>query len=646
MLRTKLFRAFVLIIILFSGLSAWLGVRTIQRRVVQEAQERVTLDLGSAWAVYNSELKQVETVLRLVAIKQMTGAYFETRNWDDDELRNRLERIRVTFGLQFLDLIGPDGQVVMRAAPPYKVGDYRSSDLAVARAMAGQVVSCTAVLSKPELENEGDGLADKAFLEVENTPRSRRSEKEKETRGLALVGAVPVLRGTTVAGVVYGGILVNRNHVLVDRIRDVVFRNEEFHGMPKGTATVFLDDVRVATTVRGDNGNRALGSRVSKEVADQVLDNARPWVGKAFVVREEYLTAYEPIRDCQGATIGMLYVGTLKRPFDEAGHGIVMTYLYVSLLAFVVALVLSFIVAGRLAKPIHQLVQASNRLSQGHPPSPVTADGHCRETAALIRAFNSMTRSLGEREEKLKALNRSYMETLGFVAHELKSPVATIMNYVYLLREQKLGDLTERQSHAVRAIDAGSQRLVEMVRHYLNLSRIENHEFDPVRKPVALLEDVIHPLLEAEEVRLRERDMRIENRITPQVALNADVGMVREVFENLLGNAIKYGRSGGGITLDWRPEGDVIEFRVRNDGAGIPPEKMGALFLRFSRLENGESARREKGTGLGLFITKHIVEAHGGRIRAESKVGEWVEFIFTLPVWKDSGKRSGEERAS
>ena len=639
MLRTKLFLGFAVLVVLLSLLSAYVGVQTINSRVREEAQMRVRMDLNSAWAVWNGQLSEIGTIVRLAAATDTVHESCRNGGQDLSAVHLQLEKVRVGFGLDFLDLLSAQGRVMLRTAPPGHSGDLRMADPAVMRALKGEAVTGVSVMTRTELEQEGAGLAEQAFLELEDTPKARRSPRTEESRGMVMVAAVPVMDGTQVTGVLYGGILINRNHALVDRIHDDVYGGEMYQDRPVGSATIFLDDSRIATTVRLENGNRALGTRVSKEVADHVLDNGLPWVGEAFVVRNWDLTAYEPIRDGFGEVIGMLYVGILKQPYTDAARDVALRYLFLSLFALVVALVLAFFIASRLASPIHRLVQASNSMRKGEYPGAVSTEHACHETGALIMAFNQMAGALSEREAKLKAINRSYMETLGFVSHELKSPVATIMNYAYLLREQKLGPVNEKQAKAIRVIDSGSHRLVEMVRHYLNLSRIENNELRPVMTRVQVLDDVLTPILEGVERDVAEKAMHIENRLTHEVVLHADVNMVREVFENMISNAIKYGREGGRIEINGREAGSFYEFAVRNEGEGIPRDRMADLFQKFSRIEASKAAHKQKGTGLGLFITKHIVEAHGGTIRATSEPGAWAEFVFTLP--RQDGSSSG-----
>lgn len=291
--------------------------------------------------------------------------------------------------------------------------------------------------------------------------------------------------------------------------------------------------------------------------------------------------------------------------------------------------------AGQPENPIHRLIDAADRIAQGQQTPPVSDSDGSDEVRHLIRVFNQMTSTLAEREERLKALSRSYMETLGIASHELKGPIGTILNYAYLLREQKLGDLNDRQVKAMGSIDGACNRMAEMVRHYLNLARIENGEFVPVCGQIALRKDILVPLVDRLESEIQALRMRVDLQVGNEIRLLADRNMVMEVFENLFSNALKYGRPEGVITLRVEPEGpDRYGFYFRNDGSGIPADQWDAVFQKFFRHEGAGEIHHQKGTGLGLFIVRNIVEAHGGRIRIASQVGEWAEFVFTLPRFK------------
>ncbi len=661
MIRNKLFAGFALMVLIFGGLSAFISVGVIKEQVVKEAQTSVKLNLNSAWGILDSELNRIETVLELVSDKQLIVDSCFEQDWSEREIQNRLELIRINSGFDFLTLVSPKSEVVIRSAAPYKTGDYRIASNPVQKALKGESVTSYELLSVKELENEGEGLSEKAYTVLEDTPRSRPTAKIAETRGLVMLGAVPVRSGNQVLGALYGGVLVNRNEEIVDRIKDMLFKNEQYNERSTGTVTIFLNDTRIATTVRLNNGNRAIGTRVSKEVADTVLDNVRIWQERAFVVNDWYLTAYEPVLNSQQQVIGMLYVGLLEKPFIDLIRSTILRYVYLSLIGFVLSLLFAFFLAGRIAKPLHSLAQAARKMRKGEMPEPVFCKRSTRETALLMEAFNEMVSSLSERENSLKnaneklgvlnesltVVNRSYMETVGFISHELKSPLATIMNYVYLIQEKKFGPLTEKQERGIKNIDDNVRLLVEMVRHYLNLSRIENNELEPVVSRVLLNEEVLDQLIDSFQASTDERNIKIINNIPADTILKTDLNMTREVFENLISNAVKYGRDGGTIKLGAIVEKDFIRFSVFNEGEGVAPEQIDNLFKKFSRLENEKEARKRRGTGLGLFITKKIIEAHGGKITVKSTHNEWIDFVFTLPVYKIAEKKEktvkGEE---
>lgn len=645
MLKTKLLQVFALLVLLVAGVSGYLGWRFLQKQVVAEAQKQVRLDLGSAWALFEGRIRDVETVVRMTALKRavvdaMSGDPLEAV----DDLQQRLELIQRSFGFDFLNLVGPDGKTLVRASATGRAGESEMHNPAVSRALKGETVAGVVLLDPADLSRESAELAERAFLALEPTPRARPTPREAEGRGLAMVAAAPVLRGPQLLGVIYGGVLLNRNATLVDLIAETIFKGETYRGAALGSATIFLQDVRVATTVRLPNGNRALGTRASKEVADRVLDNAEPWVGPAFVVKEPYLTAYDPLRDLDGRVVGMLFVGRLERPYSDLQRTTLLQYGALCLTGLAVALLFALVMAGRLARPIHALVEASQRMHRGEPHTGVEAHSSCHELDALVESFNEMASALEERQarlnaanaelgrksEALTALNRSYMDMLSFVSHELKSPVAAMQNYAYLLKNETLGPLTDRQRKAVTSIEGGTNRLVEMVKHYLNLARIENSELAPLRTAVRVRADVLDPLVEFMASALQARHAHVELDVASDLVVQADSNMLNEVFENLLSNAVKYGRDGGRIRVSAVAGAEGTRFAVRNEGPGFTAEQQTRLFEKFSRI-NGGSAPHARGTGLGLFITRKIVEAHGGVIEAESVPGQWAEFRFTLP---------------
>lgn len=666
MLKYKLLKWFAGLVIVYGALSALLGSWIINRQVVQEAQTRVRYDLNAAWSVYHARLNALETIVKLVGARSplidacSAAAWDDQRTWND--VRGILGKHLLDFNLDFLVVVTPEGRVVARANPSAgnaATGDYRTNDPLVDRALRGAATSGTVLLSPTELSREGDGLADRAFVPLQETPRARPTTKQIENRGLVMMAAAPIEKNGRTVGAIYAGVLLNHNDALVDDIQNIVFGQERYGDQPRGTVTVFLGDTRVATTVRLANSNRAFGTRVSAEVADRVLDNAKPWEDRAFVVRDWYLTKYDPILDPQKHVIGMLYVGTLEQPFRDLGRSVLLRYSGLVVAALLIALLMASFIAGRIARPLHRLAESANRMRRGGDYQPVPSDLSCAETTGLIQSFNQMASTLMQRENELTeanqrlastnqtltGLNAQYMETLQFVSHELNSPLSSIMNYTYMLRQRLLGSVTDKQEHALEVISSNLKRVMEMTRHYLNLARIESGELQPVPTRVVVREDVIAPILNSLQADIHARAIMVEDLIDPKVIVQTDLNMTRELFENLISNAVKYGRPGGLVTLSCQIDGKWARFSVRNEGEGIPPERRGELFQKFSRLQLGDSRKTARGTGLGLFIAKAIVEAHGGSISVDSQVGQWTVFRCTLPLADETGQPASAKTA-
>ncbi len=313
----KLVLAFLLIILLLSAVFSGVAVLFIGNRVLSEAQNRVESDLNAAEEMVDAYADRLFDLIRLSADR------FYLRNTVlADYAEGALgELIGVMRGeeLDFLTLTDADGVVLVRAGNPVATRDTQAGDALVAAVLAGGApVVAPAVFSADRLATENPAMVERALLELVETPSARPREETMETSGLVLVAAAPVLDyESRVIGVLYGGLLLNRRVDIVDLIKETVFAGERYRGEDIGTATLFLDDVRIATNVLNEDGTRALGTRVSEEVYQRVIVEGARWVGPAYVVHDWYITAYESVTDLDGTPIGMLYVGILEQPYVD-----------------------------------------------------------------------------------------------------------------------------------------------------------------------------------------------------------------------------------------------------------------------------------------------------------------------------------------
>ncbi len=257
------------------------------------------------------------------------------------------------------------------------------------------------------------------------------------------------------------------------------------------------------------------------------------------------------------------------------------------------------------------------------------------------------------RIEQLEEANHAYTQMLGFVSHELQSPVASMVTDAQILTQGYLGDLTPEQRAKVLSMERKGQYLLSLVREYLDLARVEGGELRlSPRSRVDVADEVI---AEAVELVRPQADAHGTHLITcvPSPALPpvcCDPTLLRVVTVNLLDNAIKYGDEGGDIRVKTeviRDEkgGERLRISVWNSGPGFSHAEHNKLFRRFSRLDD-PALRKRRGTGVGLYNSWRIVQLHKGRISATSEQGEWAEFSFEIPATADCAEPPAVDRGS
>ena len=638
-LRSKLVFSFLLVVLVGGTGSMIVGIRMVGNTIIDEAHKKVQHDLDSAWIIYQEKLNRIQDVLNLTAkrdliIRAVMGNQVEL-------LKRELERVRIDYGLDVLTVVDRKGIVLTRTRSPYCSLDHKGNDELVRRALGKEIVSSTEIIPQDQLVQEGLDLARQAYMEFVPTPKAKGRPEDKETAGMMIKAAVPILDiNNEVWGAIYGGNLLNRNYEIVDKIKDVVFRGERYKGKDTGTATIFQWDLRISTNVKDQNGLRAIGTRVAQEVYDQVLENGRAFIDRAFVVNEWYIAAYEPIRNKKGEIIGILYVGTLEAPYTDLRKNVIYSFLGVAFLGLVLVLFLAYFITRSVTRPIVNLMKATEGIAGGDFSQEVPVESR-DEVGHLAASFNRMVRTLRATMEelyvvntKLQDLNRHYLEMVSFITHELNQPMGVLKGYLIMLQDESLGPLTSsKQKQAVGTMLRNVNALINMIQKYLQLGRIESGRMEVNKVRTSIFDEALGPVLEDEKQQLDARRMRVvlENEEAfRRVEEEADPVLLRIVFDNLIGNAIKYGKEGGTIWVGFREEPGELWFYVKNEGRGIPADKLNVVFDKFARLE-GELERRRRGTGLGLFNAKQIVEKHGGKIWAESEEGKWANFLFTLP---------------
>jgi signal transduction histidine kinase len=219
---------------------------------------------------------------------------------------------------------------------------------------------------------------------------------------------------------------------------------------------------------------------------------------------------------------------------------------------------------------------------------------------------------------------------ISFVSHELKSVLAPAILNAYSVRDGFLGLVNFKQRKAMDSVTRNLDYLASTVKNFLSLSRIERGEILPLKKEFLVKEELLDGIVQDFLKPAEEKNIQIVNKVDPNVKVNSDPDLLQVVVNNLLGNAVKYGAQNGHIVMRCQLMHEQLEIEIYNTGRPLTDEETGRLFKRFSRLSAPE-LRRQKGTGLGLFITKEIVTRMGGSIWVEP-MHEGNSFIFQVPV--------------
>jgi signal transduction histidine kinase len=294
--------------------------------------------------------------------------------------------------------------------------------------------------------------------------------------------------------------------------------------------------------------------------------------------------------------------------------------------ALLAAVGVSAWMSRRVVAPVQSLTQASLRIADGHYDQRVVKMGTAPESAdelgQLAHAFDQMA-------ERLEHTEQMRSQLLGDVSHELRTPLTVIKGTMEALQDGVLpaGPATFAQ------VEQEAERLQRLVNDLQELSRVEAGAYTLERHPLAV-ETLVQTAIQRLEQPFRQKQIALTTQVAPNLpAIQGDQDRLLQVLLNLLSNASQYTPAGGQVCLQVELCGGEVVISVKDNGVGIPPEHIGHLFTRFYRVDKSRSRQAGGGSGIGLTIAKHLVEAHGGRIWAESRgAGQGSTFAFAVPI--------------
>jgi len=233
-----------------------------------------------------------------------------------------------------------------------------------------------------------------------------------------------------------------------------------------------------------------------------------------------------------------------------------------------------------------------------------------------------------------KEVDRMKSEFVAVASHELRTPLGVIKGYIEAVRDGVLGKVTEQQISYLNKANKNVDDLTHIINDLLNISKLEMRKMEFDFEDTALISSVEN-VKEFIEKLYGRKNVKITINMPPSLPkLRADVGKLREIFTNLIENAVKYNKPGGSIQISAKVDGKFVEICVADTGIGISKENQAAIFSKFKQVTPTLEQKTE-GVGLGLPIVKNLVEAHGGKIWVESELGKGSQFFFTLLIAQD-----------
>lgn len=612
---------------------------------------KVRSDLAVARGYFDQVLSEVGSGTQAVGASHALHLALERS--DLPGLQDLLASSRTRLDFDFINLYSPSGVLLTADWAPHAgpaVASLPRQDMALSLAADATTLdqASLALLDAPSLLALAPHLAERIRIPLIATRGASPTDRTVEDRALLMLSTAPVLgpQGETLA-YLRAGVLLNQNLRLIDHINRIVYPDDSLPFDSHGTATLFMEDVRITTNVRLFQDQRAIGTRVSQAVRDAVLKQGSTWLDRAFVVNDWYMSAYEPLLDSRGDRVGMLYVGYLEKPFRLVKYGMLALIVGIFMVVMVLAALFSVRWARSIFRPVERMNRTMQQIEEGNPHARVGEVEARDEIGALANHLDQLLNVISEKTEALqrwageldaKVIERTRelaqstaslqqaqqqlvksekLAAIGqltaSIAHEINNPIAVIQGNLDLMRE-----LLGPQAHPVAAefslLDQQVERMRLIVTQLLQYARpteyagyVESLDVNRTLEDCLVL--VAHLLAHTRIQIVRELQA------TARAGFNRQE--LQQVVINLLINAIQAMPQGGTLILRTRNRLDAsanpgVVIEVADSGPGLSPPVRDKLFSPFFTTKND-------GNGLGLWISMGLVERYGGTIGAANR---------------------------
>jgi two-component system OmpR family sensor kinase len=353
----------------------------------------------------------------------------------------------------------------------------------------------------------------------------------------------------------------------------------------------------------------------------------RDAAGRRWLVVSQPLSA--------GRTLLLAAPALTLRSLLSVATDLIVPLLEAALVALAASVALAWLVSRWVAAPLRRMATAARGVAAGDPQSHLPVNGPS-EVQALATAFNDMV-------GRVQTSSQAQRDLVANVSHDLRTPLTSIQGFAQAILDGAASD-SPSQQHAAQVIYDESDRLRRLVESLLDLARLDAGQM-VFSMGIVDMAAILRGVMERLSLKANEKGVRFEDHLLEMPAILGDGDRLAQVFTNLLDNAIQHTPSGGAVTVRGKVEAgwDVVE--VEDTGPGIPPDELSRIFERFYRLDKARPGGEGRGVGLGLAISREIIQAHGGRLSAQSTVGRGSCFAVRLPLAR-SGDTAPARRKS
>ncbi len=604
---------------------------------------KVRSDLAVARGYFEQVLSEVGFGTHAVAASHALFQPLQRR--DLPAVQALLARESRRLGFDFINLYQVDGRLItadwLPSALPSSPIHAPATGAAAIHARISTDHASLARLEPAELLALAPHLAPRIHIPLIPTRSAVPTTRSVEDRALVMLATTPV-RGAdgSIVALLRGGVLLNQNLPFIDHINRIVYPEGSLPFGSHGTATLFMDDVRITTNVRLFQDERAIGTRVSQAVREAVLTHGETWLDRAFVVNDWYVSAYEPLLDAAGERTGMLYVGYLEEPFRYVKYGMLALIVGIFLVVMVLAALFSLRWARSIFRPLEQMNLTMQRVEDGDTGARVglvtardeigALAGHLDElldviddkTRALQRWAQELDAKVVERTQELAQSNASLQQAqqqlvkseklaaigqlTASVAHEINNPIAVIQGNLDLMRET-LGAQATPVKAELQLLDQQVERMRLIVTQLLQYARPT--EYAGYVEAVDVNQTLENSLVLVAHLLARTRiEVQRDLLATARAGINRQE--LQQVVINLMINALQAMPEGGRLRLRTRNREDGktgVLLEISDSGPGLSERVKERLFRPFFTTKND-------GNGLGLWISVGLVERYGGSI--------------------------------